>query len=176
MSVIQETWEENARGELIDTLINAETGEIISVYEDHNLIVTSFRKLVACLMKKETGYVGIAYWENGTGNSSWQDSNLPSPSLSDVALLAPLYRKAVVAGNMKFIDENNAESATPTNRIEVTVIFDSDESNGNLRELALFGGDATADLGSGIMINRKIHPMIPKSVGVQLQRVLRFTF
>lgn len=36
-----------------------------------NTVVTSFKKLVACLLKQETDYVGASYWAIGSGDGSW---------------------------------------------------------------------------------------------------------
>ena len=77
---------------------------------------------------------------------------------------------------MVFIDNNNNVSATPTNRVQVTVTFGTTEANGKLMEFGLFAGNATATSGSGIMVNHKIHPAITKTNVMQLEYVIRMTF
>jgi hypothetical protein len=144
----------------------------------HNLVVDACSKLIASLLKGQSGYGGLKYWEVGSGQSSWVDSAPPTPVSGDVGLNNPLYRKAIQATDMSFIDANSVVVTGPTNRIQVVVTFGSTEANGYLREFGLFGGDSTctSTLGTGIMINRKTHGVIYKTSGISLTRTLRLTF
>ena len=172
-------FEEDGEYEVMPNLvIQAKAGDIYELPVSHNLVVDSCSKLIAALMKGESGYAGIKYWEVGSGQSSWSDSNPPSPSSSDTGLNNPLFRKQIQPSDIIFIDANSnpAPAGTVTNRLQVTVTFGANEANGYLREFGLFGGNATSTLGSGIMVNRKTHGVIYKTSGMSLQRTLRLTF
>lgn len=161
-------------GEVTDRLIDAKTGEVIEERVYNNLVVDKCSVLIAGLMKG--ALPGIQYFAVGSGSSSWSNSSLPSPATTDTQLLAETYRKAITANDIKFIDSNNNESSTPTNRLQIKVTFNESEANGELRELAIFGGGATATKNSGYMLNRKIHALIYKTSGMKLERIIRFTF
>lgn len=161
-------------GEVTDRLIDAKTGDLIEERVYNNLVVDRCSTLIAGLMKGALN--GVQYFAVGSGSSSWNNSSLPSPATSDTQLLAETYRKAITSNDVKFIDANNKESATPTNRLQITVTFNESEANGELRELAIFGGNATATKNSGYMLNRKIHALIYKTSGMKLERIIRFTF
>lgn len=161
-------------GEVTDRLIDAKTGEVIEERVYNNLVVDKCSVLIAGLMKG--ALTGIQYFAVGSGSSSWSNSSLPSPATTDTQLLAETYRKAITANDIKFIDSNNNESSTPTNRLQIKVTFNESEANGELRELAIFGGGATATKNSGYMLNRKIHALIYKTSGMKLERIIRFTF
>jgi hypothetical protein len=164
-------------GEVTDYLIYADGRRELARPVDHNLIVNNCSVLIACLMKGEVGYSGAAYWAVGSGSDTWSDTVPPSPLITDSQLTAETYRKAIVpATDIVFLDSSNVVSATPTNKIQITVTFFEIEANGPLREFAIFGGLASSTLNSGFMINHKIHPLIYKTNALQLERILRITF
>lgn len=162
------------KGEVTDRLIDAKTGEVIEERVYQNTVVDNCSVLIAGLMKGALS--GVQYFAVGAGSSSWNNASLPSPSTSDTKLLAETYRKAINSADVIYIDDDNEPSANPTNRIQITVTFDESEANGELRELAIFGGNATATKDSGLMLNRKIHALIYKTSGMKLERIIRFTF
>jgi hypothetical protein len=159
-------------------IANAKAGQEFEMPVGYNLVVDSCSKLIASLLKTQSGYQGLKYWEVGSGQSSWVDSAPPSPVSGDTGLNNPLYRKAIQSTDMSFIDANSNVVTGPTNRIQVVVTFGSTEANGYLREFGLFGGDSscTSTLGTGIMINRKTHGVIYKTSGISLTRTLRLSF
>ena len=57
-------------GDIIDKIYD-KNGNLIKVIEGHNLVVTSFVKLVMALCKGESGYSGIQYWAIGSGDAEW---------------------------------------------------------------------------------------------------------
>ena len=64
-----------------------------------------------------------------------------------------------------------------TNIIKVTIIVPWEDANGTWYEFGLFGGNsAKPELDTGIMINRKNHDPITKTVNLQIQRTVIFTF
>lgn len=167
------------KGEIFDELIDAKTGKVIATYHGFNTVVDSCSKLIAALIKRHAGVQGALFWEVGSGSGAWNDSSPPAPATSDVALVAPFFRKAINTGDIAFIDGSNNVTATITNRIQITISFGTDEANGYLREFGIYGGDATCTVGafgSGIMVNRKTHGVIYKTSGMVLNRTLRLTF
>lgn len=161
-------------GEVTDRLISAVDGSLIKEAVYNNLVVDNCSVLIAGLMMGSL--TGVNYFAVGSGSPSWKDESMPDPSVSDSKLLSELFRKPITKDDMWFIDDNNDKSNVPTNRIEIKVTFMESEANGALRELGLFGGTASSVKNSGYMINRKIHPLIYKTSGMRLERIIRFTF
>lgn len=163
-------------GEVLDYAIHPDgTRELIR--HDHNLIVNDCSVLIAILMKQEVGYVGLQYWAVGAGSDLWPNDPVTSPGASDAQLTNETYRKAIDPLNdIVYLDDSNVLSLTPTHKIQITVTFEEAEANGELREFGIFGGNASASLNSGVMINHKIHPLIYKTSALRLERILRLTF
>lgn len=149
----------------------------VEVIEHENTVVNNCSNLIACLMKAQAGYAGLTYWAVGSGSSGWSNTSPPSPTVSDSSLLAETFRKAIVpATDIVFLDGSDNVTASVTNKIQITVTFLENEANGELREFALFGGNATSSANTGIMVNRKIHPLIYKTSGMKIQRVIKIIF
>ena len=167
---------EDGEVELADgTKIIGKKGEEIELPISYNLVVDSFSKLIATLLKGDTSYFNNLYWEVGSGNEQWSDASPPSPIASDESLLAPLFRKKINKEDVEYLDSSGKVTTAITNRLQMSALFKSTESNGYLREFGIFaGGNST--LGSGIMINRKTHGVIFKSTGVELHRKIQFKF
>lgn len=159
-------------GESIDRIFK--NGKLVEERHGHNLVVTSFLKLVMCLLKKQASYTGIQYWAVGSGNASW-DSNMPAPDVNATQLTAELGRVAISANEIKFLDSNYQETSTPTNIIQVTHTFGTTDCNGTWREFGLFGGNATSNANSGIMINKRHHAVLTKTTDMTVERTMRFT-
>lgn len=144
------------------------------VREGHNLVVTSFLNLVQALLKNETGYSGIQYWAVGSGDESW-DSSLPQPTSTEVKLVSEIGRVAISPTEITFRTPEYEESGTPTNIIQITHTFGTDDCNGIWREFGIFGGNATTAADSGIMINKRNHAIITKTSEMTVERTMRFT-
>lgn len=157
-------------------VVKGKSGETVALPVNHNLIVFSFPKIISALMKGEETFFQNMWWEVGSGSNNWNDEDLPSPTLTDTALLNPTYRKKVTTNQINYLDPNTNE-ITPnfTNKIQVECIFSPTEANGYLREFAIFMGGNEV-LGSGLPINRKIHGVIFKTKGIELQRKIHFQF
>lgn len=149
-------------------------GVLVDEIVGHNLVVDSFLKLVMCLLKQESGYAGIKYWAVGSGASSW-DTTTVNPDKNSNTLTAELGRVAIDPKNIVFLTSNFEVSATPTNIIQVSHTFGEDDCNGAWREFGLFGGDASANRDSGIMINKRHHPVLTKTSDMSVERIMRFT-
>lgn len=142
--------------------------------ESHNLVVTTFLNLVQALLKNETSYKGVQYWAVGSGDEAW-DSSLPSPATTDTKLVAEIGRVAVTPEEITFRTPEYEESPTPTNIIQITHTFGTDDCNGTWREFGIFGGNATTAADSGIMINKRNHAIITKTSEMTVERTMRFT-
>ena len=171
---MKEALQLKATGTNITDTIHYSDGRVEVIKRDHNLVVDSILPLILGVLKRDPIMKGIQYWAVGSGSSSW-DSSMPEPSLSDTSLTAEIGRKAISASDMKFVDSDFNESATPTNIIEVSIVFESSECNGVWREFGLFGGDADTTPNSGIMINKKHHAMLTKTADMVVERKLRLT-
>lgn len=146
----------------------------IEVIEDHNIVVNGILPILASAIKGDEVH-GISYWAIGSGDPSW-DSNGSNPERSETVLTNEIGRKQIPSDNIQFIKADGNVSDVPTNMIEVTMTFDTDDINGAWREFALFAGDATENKDSGIMINKKHHDIISKSKSMIVERHIRFTF
>ena len=159
-------------GQCIDRIYK--NGVLVDEIVGHNLVVNSFLKLVMCLLKQENGYSGITYWAVGSGASSW-DSNQPTPAVGDTKLTAELGRKPIDKSNIVFLNSNYEVSSTPTNIIRISHTFGAEDCNGVWREFAIFGGNATSEKDTGIMINKRHHAILTKTNEMSVERVMIFT-
>ena len=152
-----------------------------------NLVVNTAYIAIAMAMKLDPANGGFMYWALGDGDGSntadWDAGVVDgskAPTLGDTVLANEIFRKAIVAGDIDFIDGAGNVSGTPTNRLEIRITFANNEPSGvsdtDLREWGIFGGDATGTADSGYMINRKVHKTFTKTTVASLERVLRFTF
>lgn len=118
------------------------------------------------------------YWAVGSGDVAWDNQTDPSVNENGTStkLVSEIYRKYIPYSAFTFINLNNEEVTTPTNRVQITITFTEDEANGDLREFAIVGFDASPTANTGIPINHKIHKRISKVDTMQLERVMRFTF
>lgn len=173
------------KGEIWDFLIHP-NGWRELIDRSHNLVVNTAYVVVAMAMKLDPANGGFMYWALGDGNTSdtstWDagvDDGSIVPQTTDTQLAREIYRKAIQASDIQYIDSLGNVSASPTNRLQITVTFNENEPGAGtyyLREWGIFGGDATGTAGSGYLINRKVHRTYEKTNLSKLERVLRFTF
>lgn len=161
-------------GEFTDTIFHAD-GRVEKI-EGRNTIINDIGKLIACLFKGQSGYNGLGYWAVGSGSDGWDLQNPPSASPTDTGCVNEIGRKAITPSDIKFIDADNRETNSVTNRLQITVTFTENECNGVWREFAIFGGNATSTLKSGIAINHKNHATMVKTNTMVVERQIRFTF
>lgn len=159
-------------GEITDRIYK--DGELIDVRVGHNIIVNSFLNLAMALVAGATGYSGVQYWAIGSGDASW-DSNPVDPVENATRLTNEIGRVAIASSEIKFVDAEYQESATPTNILQIEHTFGANDCNGTWREFGLFGGNATATANSGIMINKKHHAVLTKTADMTIDRTMRFT-
>lgn len=159
-------------GQSIDRIFK--NGKLVDEIVGHNLVVNSFLNLVMCLLKQQSGYTGIQYWAVGSGASSW-DTSMPTPELTATRLTAEIGRVPISADELAFLDQDYKVVSTPTNILQISHTFGADDCNGVWREFGIFGGNATAVLNSGIMINKRHHSVITKTEEMSIERIMRFT-
>lgn len=100
----------------------------------------------------------------------------PEATRTETKLVSEIYRKAIQPSNMTFLDEGNLPTETPTNKIQISVIFEANEAIGSWREFSIFGGNASTSKDTGLAINKKNHPLINKTNEMVVERKIRFTF
>lgn len=142
-----------------------------------NLVVAGSSRLLAALMRGEPGVGGLRYWAFGTGEDAW-DALLPAPRPGDTRLAAEIARQPLAPEQVVYLDAAGNPADAPTERLQVTSVLRGSDFGGGvrLREFGLFGGDAADAPGSGILVNRVIHPRIDLGVGDTLRRTLHLTF
>lgn len=159
-------------GQITDRIFK--NGVLVEEIVGHNLVVNSFLNLVMCLLKQQNGYAGIQYWAVGSGASSW-DSSMPTPDIDATRLTAEIGRVPISASELAFLNSDYEVSTTPTNILQISHTFGTSDCNGVWREFGIFGGNATANANSGIMINKRHHKVITKTEEMTVERIMRFT-
>jgi hypothetical protein len=102
------------------------------VYHILNVVVQAGKVSIARrLGNAEAGYGKITYCATGT--------NVAAPAASDAQMGTELFRKAISVVTLN------------SNVVTFTTYFATSESNGTLKEVGLFGDDATSAAGSGTM-------------------------
>lgn len=161
-------------GQTIDRIFK--NGVLAEEIHGHNLIVNSYLNLVMCLLKQQSGYSGIQYWAVGKGGSTaWGVDDPPAPEVTATRLTNEIGRVAISPSEIVFLNSNFDVVNTPSNIIQITHTFGSADCNGEWREFGIFGGNATAALNSGIMINKRHHKVITKTSEMTVERIMRFT-
>ena len=168
--------EESLRGLHGRLFIKAyEGGALVYDYESPNVIVNSASVLIARLLKdKNDPDAGISYFAVGTGALSWDLQNPPAPSVTQLVLESELARKTLSAGTT-FIDAQGHATLVATNIVDFTANFGESEAVGPIVEMALFGGDATAALNSGTMLNYRTFPVLNKTAAMTFTVIFRIT-
>lgn len=162
-------------GDITDKIFD-KNGKHINTIESHNLVVNSFLNLVMCLLKHESGYSGIQYWAIGEGLDTWDDlDEVPSPGLGETTLVKEIGRMPIDPSAIVFLNNDFTEITTPSNIIQITHTFGVNDCNGKWREFGIFGGNATTDADSGLMINKRNHQIITKNEEMIIERTMRFT-
>ena len=114
-----------------------------------------------------SNFGGINYLALGEGLQNWDNASATKPYTNTTLLTeANITNSRVLVGpnDFTYLDSNNnalsPQSASDRVRLDVTIGLN--DGIGNLREFGLFGGDATATVDSGIMVNWVDHPLIVK--------------
>ncbi|MEW6519548.1 MAG: hypothetical protein AB1461_09060 [Thermodesulfobacteriota bacterium] len=144
-----------------------------------NLIVEGCSRLLAALMKGQPGLAGILFLAVGEGLQEW-DAALPHPQPAATRLAREILRRPIAPEEIIFLDSAGLPTAAPTNRLQISIaLILADFPAGGfqpVREFGLFGGNATAEPGSGLLLNHVIHPRIDITPRLTLHRTLRLDF
>jgi hypothetical protein len=135
------------------------------IREGHNIVTDSGLDLVVGALGNLMN--GIAQWQVGSGDPAWDTA--PEEATADrTCLVAPVLMKPVTVSYWDAV--NNRFSPTPTDTIDVRVVFMSEEANAPLREFGLVGPDP-----ENVLFNYVIHERISKSENFNLERIMRIT-
>lgn len=138
-----------------------------------NTIVNTAWPLVAGLLKNDPDMSGILYWAVGAGDPAWDQNPITANPAAD-GLHTELSRQVIDAAQIAYLNPDGTPSEIPTNSIEASAVFNW-EADQTLREFGLFGGNASAEINSGYMINYVVHPRLDLAAGSNLFRRVRFT-
>jgi len=171
-------------GYWFDKINNILTGEITEIGHDFNIIVDSIGKLAAAKFRDDPAFKGIQMWAIGTGantwDTQWNSDNSPASISTATQLVNEIGRLPINMSyqdtSIVYVDQEGNPTTTLTNRILVRRQFGRHDVNGEWREFAIFGGNATEVRNSGIMINHKIHRVINKTADMTVERNIIFTF
>lgn len=148
--------------------------EIIREMHLKNLIVSRASTFMAKRMAPTAWGAGISYLEVGTGVGTGTTQAPQAEDTGKTALRVPLTRVAITSWT--YLDASGNPTASETNVIQLTTTFLEAQANGALVEMGLFGGDATATIGSGYMFNYKVFPVWNKDSTMRLTVVWKLTF
>ena len=110
-------------------------GVPVKIVRVHNIITTVGRELIGDMLRDVDGYdTGLTYCALGTTTSE--------PLTSQTALAAEVTRKIV---------SNNDRTGTV---VTWTTQFYAEEATYDIKEIAMFGHDATGDVDTGVMFDR----------------------
>ena len=146
-----------------------------------NIIVNHCRDLLAAFMKGD-GAMGIQHIAIGQGNVNW-DSTPPGKPAAGTSVLEDVTPFEVNVSSpdltLEYLNTSNEIVIEPTNRIQVTVNFDTGsppielgEETYPLREFGLFGRIGP----DSYMIDYVRHPVIHKGPDDTLVRRIRLVF
>lgn len=140
-----------------------------------NLIVNKASQFMAKRMKPGTNWGdGLQYLEVGTGTGTGTTQVPQREDINQTALRTPLARKTITSWT--YLDANDQPTTAETNVLALTTTFNEGDAIGPIVEMGLFGGDATADLGTGYMFNYKAFPVWNKADGMRLTIIWKITF
>jgi hypothetical protein len=160
-------------GEYRDTIRRGRAPPLALPWRSNRIVSTAW-PLVAALLRGER-MAGIAFCAVGDGAASWDD-RAPDDAPDATHLAHETARVPIATADIGYVDAVGGAASTPTHRLSMAVTVTATTSSMRLREFALFGGEATAALNSGRMINYVIHPRIDLAVGDVLTRTIRMSF
>jgi hypothetical protein len=164
------------RGRYRDTL--TEDGRSTTTGWRKNLVVDRCYALLAGLAKNEPDLSGVLFMALGGPPSG--SSELPQPS--DLRLQNEIHRQAISPAGIGFLDGADAPTRVPTSRLSMRIVLRGEDLGATpgiparLHEFGLFGGDASANAGSGFLINRVVHDPIEIAADAVLERRVELDF
>ena len=152
-----------------------EDGKLVHSYDSPNVIVNTASILIARLLKDNGEPTsGISHLSIGSGNAGWDLFDPPAPTTSQTVLENEFFRKEIDLTT--FVHPDTGEPTTvPTNIVDYSVTFGESEAVGPIVEMGLFGGEASAQINTGTMINWRTFPVINKTSTMTLTIIFRIT-
>ena len=147
------------RGVFRDRLSGPYRESVVSPWRP-NLVVWSALDVIGSLLCNRSR--GVTFLAFGAGDPAW-DANPPAPDKSRTQLAAEVFRIRLDPGEALGYDP-------ATGRLHAHVSVGPGRATGTLRELGLFGGDASARPGSGVLVNHAVHPVLEKGDEDTLER------
>lgn len=156
------------RGEYQDTIYAYnEGGEIVSQEKlplCKNIITNGVSQYMAGLIQG-TYLGGAVYMAVGTGSQAQSET---------ITTLVAEYTRAQCS--ISFVDNTNAVSATPTNRLAFTVIFAKGAIVATLTEFGLFAGTQANLANGGLELDYVAHQPISLDATLSLSRTVYLSF
>ena len=169
----------DCKGYWFDLITDIAIGNVTEIGREFNIIVDSIGRLAAARFRGDANFQGIQMWAIGSGAANW-DNTLPPAVSTAIRLVNEIGRLSIsISGqdsSIAYIDQKGNPTDELTNRLLVRRQFGRNEVNGDWREFALFGGNATITRNSGVMINHKMHQIITKTSDMTVERNIIFTF
>ncbi len=152
-----------------------DNGKLVYNYQKHNIIVNTASILIARLLKDNSEPEnGISFLAVGSGNPGWDPFDPPAPTTSQTLLENEFFRKAIDLST--YVDPETGEpTSVETNIVDYSVTFGEAEAVGPIIEMSLFGGDATASIDTGTMVNWRTFPVINKTNSMTVTIIFRIT-
>lgn len=145
LGLVQKETVGSLRGELIVTMRDGKTGEVLHSFHKKNLIVLDASILVARLLANNTEPPhGLFVLAVGTGDVGWNPLAPPAPTNTQRALYAELTRKTFAS--VQFVDGAGVPVAYPTKTVDFTTTFSEAEAVGPLVEMGLIGGNISNNM------------------------------
>lgn len=143
-----------------------------------NTVVFSAREIISGLLAAESGWGGYTFHCCGEGSAAWDSGGAPVPAQSQTLLLNEITGLRKAPDTLTFLDPNTdlPTGGAVSRKVEIVTTFDFGDGPAGgapIREQAIFGGDATASINSGLMFNVINHTKIFKDSTVKLERTIR---
>ncbi len=134
---------------------------------DSDRLLNSAVDLIAGLLIGQPGLAGVQYWALGAGDASW-DSALPARDPKTSRLAKEVFRRP-------FDSDFDLQYLRGPHVLDARTRFPYDQAATALREVGLFGGNATGDADSGILLSYQAHAPVDKTTPQTLEQELRIT-
>jgi beta-lactam-binding protein with PASTA domain len=143
----------------------ADGAVLLETVPGSNRVVLGALDIIGGLLVGEPGISGITFAAAGAGLPEW-DANLPAAQINATRLVNEVWRQP--------LDDSAFQYDATTRRLSIRIVIPPGSATGTLRELGLFGGDASELPDTGLLFNYRIHPRIDKAVEVALEREITF--
>lgn len=156
-----------------DTIVHADGSKTEMSFE--NSVVDGLRVVLGALMKGEAGYNNDFYFCIGHGSDLWDVNGVPPVDRTDSSLTNEYYRVLYDPSDIVYLDNLGQETESVSRVLKFTKTIPAGVADGAIREFCISGGNATAELNSGIMLNRKNHAVVNKGSSDSWTRTITVT-